>query len=411
LDCLPAHLRHRYASDFRLADDGFHTGRVVASTKGRENCWDRWAAYVGPMGVDSYLQDTPFTIRVRLLSGFAGRVWTGYYGRGKQVQACSVSGAITAVGQAIALATNTNPTKIVGLDKLLPWLQQMLDGFRKADPPTTKQLPVEEDVPEYLVNLGHEPKAMELDRTISDLVMIAFYYLLRIGEYTTKAAWNDSKQTEEFKMGDITFFKKDKQGNLRTLPRDAPDDQIASADGATLKLDNQKNGWKGVCVYQKTNGDAIHCPVQALGHRYLHLRQHGAAKKTILSAYYYGGKRFDVTANHISAALKLAASALEYPIQKGISINRINTHSLRSGGANALALAGYSDTQIQKMGRWRGATFKEYVRNKLACFSMGMSKDMKQKFGFVSLLGNAFSDITNTCINADYAAPLLPAVL
>ena len=172
------------------------------------------------MGVDPYLQDTPFTIRVRLLSGFAARVRTGYYGRGKQVQACSVSSAITAVGQAIALATNTNPTKIVGSDKLLPRLQQMLDGFRKADPPTTKQLPVEADVPEYLVNLGQGPDARELDRAVGDLTMIAFYYLLRIGEYTTKATRNNSKQTEEFKLGDITFFKKDKLGNLRTLPRD-----------------------------------------------------------------------------------------------------------------------------------------------------------------------------------------------
>jgi len=34
----------------------------------------------------------------------------------------SVSSAITAIGQAIALATNTNPTKIVGSDKLLPRL-------------------------------------------------------------------------------------------------------------------------------------------------------------------------------------------------------------------------------------------------------------------------------------------------
>jgi hypothetical protein len=143
----------------------------------------------------------------------------------------------------------------------------------------------------------------------------------------------------------------------------------------------------------------------------LHLQKHGANKKTILSAYFYGGKHFDVTADHISAALKLAATALEYPILKGIPIERINTHSLRSGGANALALAGYSDTQIQKMGRWRGATFKEYVRNELACFSTGMSKDMKQKFGFVNVSGNAFSDITNICVNADYAAPLLLAVL
>jgi hypothetical protein len=87
---------------------------------------------------------------------------------------------------AIALATNTNPTKILGSDKLLPRLQQMIDGFRKVDPPTTKQLPVEADVPEFLVQLGLSPEARELDRAIGDLTMIAFYYLLRIGEYTTK---------------------------------------------------------------------------------------------------------------------------------------------------------------------------------------------------------------------------------
>lgn len=358
------------------------------------------------MGVDPYLQEAPFTVRVRLLSGFAGRVRTGYYGRGKQVQAGSVSSAITAIGQTIALATATNPTKIGGSDKLLPRLQQMLDGFRKADPPTTKQLPVEADVPEYLVKLGQDSEARELDRAIGDLTMIAFYYLLRIGEYTTKGSRNNSKQTEEFKLGDITFFKKDKQGNLRCLPRNAAPDLIMTADGATMKLDNQKNGWKGVCVYQESNGDDINCPVRAIGRRYCHLMAHGASMKTILSAYYHNNKRDDVTSDHISKALKLAATALEYPILKGIPIDRINTHSLRSGGANALALAGYSDTQIQKMGRWRGATFKEYIRNELACFSSGMSRDMKQKFGFVNVSGNAFSDITDACINAEYSTPL-----
>ncbi len=95
------------------------------------------------------------------------------------------------------MATNTNPTKIVGSDKLLPRLQQMLDGFRKADPPTTKQLPVEADVPEFLVQLRLSPEARELDCALGDLTMIAFYYLLRIGKYTTKGTRNNSKQTEE----------------------------------------------------------------------------------------------------------------------------------------------------------------------------------------------------------------------
>ena len=84
---------------------------------------------------------------------------------------------------------------------------------------------------------------------------------------------------------------------------------------------------------------------------------------------------------------------LLYPTTKGIPIARINTHSLRSGGANALALAGYSDAQIQKMGRWRGATFKEYIREELACYARNMSKDMKRKFNFVNIAGNAFTNI------------------
>ena len=79
--------------------------------------------------------------------------------------------------------------------------------------------------------------------------MITFSYLLRIGEYTTKGTHNNSKQTEEFKMGDITFFAEDKQGNLHCLPWDATADIITAADGTTMKLDNQKNRWKGVCVY------------------------------------------------------------------------------------------------------------------------------------------------------------------
>ncbi len=91
--------------------------------------------------------------------------------------------------------------------------------------------------------------------------MVACYYLLCISKYTTKGARNNSKQTEEFKMGNIMFFAKDKHGNLRCLPRDAPADLIASANGTTIKLDNQKNGWEGVCVYQEANGDLIHCPV------------------------------------------------------------------------------------------------------------------------------------------------------
>jgi hypothetical protein len=175
-----------------------------------------------------------------------------------------------------------------------------------------------------------------------------------------------------------------------------------SADSATLKLDNQKNGWKGVCVHQETNGEPVHCPIRALGRRVIHLRQNGAANASFLSTFYHDGKKCDVLGEDVSKALKMAATLLEYPETRGIPVELVDTHSLRCGGANALALSGYSDTQIQKMGRWRGATFKEYIREQLACYSEGMTTKMKQNFKFVNVHGNAYHDVTSTCILSDY---------
>jgi hypothetical protein len=60
------------------------------------------------------------------------RVRTGYYDKGKQVKNCTVSSALTAVGQTIALACNDNLTKVNGSDKLLPHLQVMLGRWRGA---------------------------------------------------------------------------------------------------------------------------------------------------------------------------------------------------------------------------------------------------------------------------------------
>jgi hypothetical protein len=157
---------------------------------------------------------------------------------------------------------------------------------------------------------------------------------------------NKTKQTVQFKYEDITFFKKILSGLLRCLLRDAPAHLIATVDGATMKLDNQKNRWKGVCVYQEANSNDYLCPLKALGQRFLHLHLHGGTGKTFLSSYWTKGAKADVTAENISRASKSARTELQYPTNKGIPISRINIHSLRSGRANPLALSGYLDTQI-----------------------------------------------------------------
>ena len=84
---------------------------------------------------------------------------------------------------------------------------------------------------------------------------------------------------------------------------------------------------------------------------------------------------------------------LKYQEEKGIPIERVDTHLLQGRGANGLSLNGYSNTQIQKMGRWTGESIKEYIRSELAEFSKGTSKAMQKCIGYMVGLGGAHHDV------------------
>ena len=66
----------------------------------------------------------------------------------------------------------------------------------------------------------------------------------------------------------------------------------------------------------------------------------------------------------------------------------------------SLSLSGFSDTQIQKMGRWKSATFKTYIAEQLSNFTDGMSRKMKQMFRIVNIEGGAMVDVTEQCVAA-----------
>jgi hypothetical protein len=136
------------------------------------------------------------------------------------------------------------------------------------------------------------------------------------------------------------------------LPRMALASVVMSADSATLKLDNQKNGWKGACVHQEANGELFNCPIRALTRRVLHLHKNNADGKTFLSAFFSEGACYDVCGKDVSKALKMAAAILQYPITQGIfhSNALIHTHF----GAGAQMHLPFLDIRIHKSKRWGG---------------------------------------------------------
>ena len=82
-------------------------------------------------------------------------------------------------------------------------------------------------------------------------MLVAFYYLLRVGEYTKpKFAVVNGKRvpmtrTRQFVVGNVGFFKEGK-----ILKRDLPRTVLLSADLAVLKITNQKNGRVGQTITQ-----------------------------------------------------------------------------------------------------------------------------------------------------------------
>ena len=142
----------------------------------------------------------------------------------------------------------------------------------KTQPPVKNISPVEVNLPELICEHGLNPLTCEHSKAVGDLVMIVFYYLLRCGEYCVNTKEPGKKQTVQFRVKDVTFFKRDVGGRLRQLPKKTPDWMLCCADSATLNISNQKNGHKNVCVNQESNGKSDLCLVCALARRTQHVR-------------------------------------------------------------------------------------------------------------------------------------------
>ena len=62
-----------------------------------------------------------------------------------------------------------------------------------------------------------------------------------------------------------------------------------------------------------------------------------------------------------------------------LDLTRISSHSLRIGGASALAAAGVPDYLIRDMGRWRSLTFLTYVRRSAQMFDVARRSALAQR--------------------------------
>ena len=368
-------------SDQVLAWREIAYGVTDKTTKTRKKYWEHWSGYCARFAIDPFLSNESKLQQIIILAGFAARVRTGTYGHGNQVKVQTVTEALAAISKTIELVGEQSPGYQAPNQYKLP-LERLVEGFRREDPPAIPQLAVPVTVPNECQAFAEGQSDPGICAT-ADLITIAFYYLLRVGEYThprrTKRGtqWIRTTRTKQFTVSDIGFFK---DGNI--LPRSSPLAILLTADSATMKITNQKNGRMGQTIHH--DGTDSRGGVAALARRVHHILQNGGNDDSLICDYFKNGDCLAVTPKHLIVMIRTAVKTLRLDT-KGIDPDLVGVHSLRAGGAMALKLNDYSDTTIQKLGRWSSLTFLQYIHNQIAHLSSGIAAKMSIPLPFVNI--------------------------
>lgn len=216
-------------------------------------------------------------------------------------------------------------------------------------------------------------------RAACDLANVAFYYLLRVGEYTYRSSKHRTR-TKQFRIKDVTFWN-----DLEPIPVTAPLSKLLTATAATLHISNQKNGTRGQLIHHEASNQH-NCPVRALARRISSITRHTHNLDTPISAVYTSRGWSHVLSTDINNVVKDAVTALNLT-SAGFHRRLVSSHSLRAGGAMAMKLNGVDRDTIKKYGRWSSDTFLMYIHEQIGAFSANISKLMSTHIPFANIQG------------------------
>jgi hypothetical protein len=203
-------------------------------------------------------------------------------------------------------------------------------------------------------------------RITAHLIITAFFFLLRVGEYTKSS---ERRRTIPLRKKDVRLWS---SGTI--IPNNAPLAILLTADAVTMCLENQKNGHKNAILHHTSSGDALINPVTSVA-ILIHAMQNLPPDTPLGSFQDLPRHTQQITASEIRSAIHIGATN-DHLIASGYTMARIGSHSLRSGGAMHLKLAGYDNDIIQKLGRWSSNTYLHYIQTQIGQLTAGVAQRM-----------------------------------
>ena len=311
----------------------------------RERYWRAWEGHCRLFPLNERGPNLPpYNIEDMLLT-FALAMWEGQYGLGGRIQVQSVKVTLRAVAQKYILDGHCDPRHASPAQHSLNLpIARLLKKFKEEDPPPQPKLAIpvstiQAGITKYNFSPHHA--------AVADLVVVAFFYLLSVDEYT--APWNNRpKRTFSLRKCNAHLWRK---GQL--LNYELGLSTLVGADSATILIANTKNGKKGAFVHHDAFGGNI-CPVAALARRIANLR--GMRASTPLSTVCHPPTPTTrISDRDVTITVQWGAT-YDCLVVKGYTVDLVSSHSLRAGGAMAMKPSGATDSTIMRISHWTSLT-------------------------------------------------------
>lgn len=220
--------------------------------------------------------------------------------------------------------------------------------------------------------------ALASSKAISDMIILAFFFLLRPGEYV-----DTNSESTPFTLADVSLYF----GNTYLDFATATDQQLLTATRVSLTFTTQKNGVRGEVIGLCASGDPLLCPVKAAARRVIYLRNNNAPPGTPLARLFTVSD--DITSikpRDITRTIQQAVRSIG--VNLGFLPSDVSARSLRAAGANALLLADVDPNIIRLIGRWKSDEMLRYLHVQAAPLMEQYAKKMLHG-GVYTLLPNA----------------------
>ena len=345
---LPPSQADAFSADYSIVQKSIRTGVAPTRADALDNHWTRWLDYCDDHGLDPFLRN--YKDPVPILQVFGQRYRDGRIAPwGRPVKSRTVEDALRAIGQKYA-SLGTKDLRKDSTGAIDFRIQRQLRSYKRDDPPPIRVKPVPVSLVLYILRVAYNITRRQDAMAIADMICIAFFYLLRPGEYT--AAKSD---TTPFRIHDVELHLGNKQLDLYHSPLH----ELEAATACSYVFTTQKNGVRNERISHSRTGHPQCCPVRATIRRVLYHRQRHTPIHQPLATYYRNHRLTAITPADVTDKLRFAATANLH--LTGIKATDISARSLRAGGAMALLCGKVDFDLIKLLGRWHSDAMIRYL--------------------------------------------------